>query len=40
MRRLVHAILNYQHDRLQDDASAVIVQWQPPRERYQPPDEL
>jgi hypothetical protein len=40
MRRLVHAILNYQHDRLQDDATALIVQWLPPRERYQPPDEL
>jgi hypothetical protein len=27
MRRLVHAILDYQHEELQDDASAVCVQW-------------
>jgi hypothetical protein len=31
MRRLVHAILAYQHDQLQDDASAVMVQWRTPR---------
>jgi len=29
MRRLIHAILNHQHGRLQDDATAVLVQWQP-----------
>jgi serine/threonine protein phosphatase PrpC len=27
MRRLVHAILAYQQDELQDDATAVMVQW-------------
>jgi serine phosphatase RsbU (regulator of sigma subunit) len=31
MRRLVHAILTYQHDQLQDDASAVMVQWKAAR---------
>jgi hypothetical protein len=31
MRRLVHAILAYQHDQLQDDASAVILQWRTDR---------
>lgn len=31
MRRLVHAILAYQHDQLQDDASAVMVQWRSPQ---------
>jgi hypothetical protein len=29
MRRLIHAILEHQHGRLQDDATAVLVQWQP-----------
>jgi sigma-B regulation protein RsbU (phosphoserine phosphatase) len=29
MRRLIHAILAHQHDRLQDDATAVLIQWQP-----------
>jgi len=29
MRRLVHAILTHQHERLQDDATAVLVQWRP-----------
>jgi sigma-B regulation protein RsbU (phosphoserine phosphatase) len=27
MRRLVRAILEYQHERLQDDATAVLVRW-------------
>jgi phosphoserine phosphatase RsbU/P len=27
MRRLVHAILDHQHEQLQDDATAVCVQW-------------
>ncbi|MDG4833849.1 PP2C family protein-serine/threonine phosphatase [Solwaraspora sp. WMMD1047] len=36
MRRLVHAILEHQHDRLQDDATALIVEWQPPGHRLQP----
>jgi hypothetical protein len=31
MRRLNHAILDYQHGRLRDDATAVLVQWQPDR---------
>ncbi|MCW6007265.1 serine/threonine-protein phosphatase [Micromonospora sp. CPCC 205371] len=30
MRRLVHAILAYQHDQLQDDATALMVQWRTP----------
>lgn len=29
MRRLIHAILSHQHERLQDDATAVLVEWQP-----------
>jgi phosphoserine phosphatase RsbU/P len=29
MRRLVQAILAHQHDRLQDDASAALVEWRP-----------
>jgi len=38
MRRLNRAILNYQHGRLRDDATAVLVEWQPgrPRERLTP----
>jgi hypothetical protein len=31
MRRLNHAILDYQHGRLRDDATAVLVEWQPSR---------
>ena len=31
MRRLNHAILDYQHGRLRDDATAVLVEWQPNR---------
>jgi phosphoserine phosphatase RsbU/P len=29
MRRLVHAILSHQDERLQDDATAALVEWQP-----------
>jgi serine phosphatase RsbU (regulator of sigma subunit) len=29
MRRLNHAILDYQHGRLRDDATAVLIEWQP-----------
>jgi serine phosphatase RsbU (regulator of sigma subunit) len=29
MRRLNHAILGYQHGRLSDDATAVLIEWQP-----------
>jgi sigma-B regulation protein RsbU (phosphoserine phosphatase) len=29
MRRLVHAILAHQHERLQDDATAVLLEWRP-----------
>jgi phosphoserine phosphatase RsbU/P len=29
MRRLVHAILAHQHGMLQDDATAVLIQWRP-----------
>jgi sigma-B regulation protein RsbU (phosphoserine phosphatase) len=29
MRRLVHAILAHQHENLQDDATAVLIEWQP-----------
>lgn len=29
MRRLTHAILAHQHDRLQDDATAVMIEWRP-----------
>jgi hypothetical protein len=31
MRRLKHAILEYQHGRLRDDATTVLVEWQPGR---------
>ena len=27
LRRLIRAILDHQHDRLQDDASAVLIGW-------------
>jgi serine phosphatase RsbU (regulator of sigma subunit) len=33
LRRLVRAILAHQHEHLQDDASAVLVQWRPPHSR-------
>jgi serine phosphatase RsbU (regulator of sigma subunit) len=33
MRRLIRAILAHQHEHLQDDASAVLVQWRPPQAR-------
>ncbi len=29
MRRLNHAIVDYQHGRLSDDATAVLIEWQP-----------
>ncbi|WP_438821299.1 SpoIIE family protein phosphatase [Dactylosporangium matsuzakiense] len=44
MRRLVHAILQHQQDALQDDATAVLVHWQPgagmpgPDDVVAPPD--
>jgi len=31
MRRLNRAIVDYQHGRLRDDATAVLVEWQPDR---------
>jgi serine phosphatase RsbU (regulator of sigma subunit) len=31
MRRLKRAILDYQHGRLRDDATTVLVEWQPDR---------
>jgi serine phosphatase RsbU (regulator of sigma subunit) len=38
MRRLNRAILDYQHGRLRDDATAVLMEWQPGRsERNLPP---
>lgn len=36
MRRLVHAILTHQDESLQDDATAVLLQWQPAT-HYHPP---
>jgi len=33
LRRLVRAILTHQHEQLQDDASAVLVEWRPPQAR-------
>jgi phosphoserine phosphatase RsbU/P len=29
LRRLVHAILEHQHENLQDDATAVLIEWKP-----------
>jgi hypothetical protein len=29
MRRLNHEILDYQDSRLRDDATAVLIEWQP-----------
>jgi len=29
MRRLNHAIVEYQHGRLRNDATAVLIEWQP-----------
>jgi serine phosphatase RsbU (regulator of sigma subunit) len=29
LRRLVHAILDHQHENLQDDATAVLIEWRP-----------
>jgi serine phosphatase RsbU (regulator of sigma subunit) len=31
MRRLNHAIVEYQQGRLRDDATAVLIEWQPDR---------
>jgi serine phosphatase RsbU (regulator of sigma subunit) len=31
MRRLNHAIVDYQHGRLRDDATLVLIEWQPDR---------
>jgi hypothetical protein len=31
MRRLNRAILDYQHGRLRDDATAILVEWKPDR---------
>ena len=31
MRRLNRAILGYQHGRLRDDATAILVEWKPDR---------
>jgi serine phosphatase RsbU (regulator of sigma subunit) len=36
MRRLNHAILEYQDGRLRDDATAVLVEWQPDRSGHDP----
>lgn len=30
LRRLIHAILDYQHGRLRDDATVVLLEWMPP----------
>jgi serine phosphatase RsbU (regulator of sigma subunit) len=29
LRRLIHAILDHQHENLQDDATAVLIEWRP-----------
>jgi len=29
LRRLIHAILEHQHENLQDDATAVLIEWRP-----------
>jgi hypothetical protein len=40
LRRLIQAILDHQHEQLQDDASAVLIQWPPARvPPHQPPDQ-
>ena len=33
MRRLNHAILDYQHGRMRDDATAVLIEWRPDNHR-------
>jgi hypothetical protein len=33
MRRLNHAVLDYQHGRIRDDATAVLIEWQPGQPR-------
>ena len=41
MRRLVHAILNHQNDNLQDDATALLIEWRPTSTpRRSPADRL
>jgi hypothetical protein len=37
MRRLVHAILAHQHENLQDDATAVLLEWRPGGATTHPP---
>jgi hypothetical protein len=45
MRRLVHAILDYQDDRLQDDATVLLAEWRSPapphsdKELFDPPTQ-
>jgi serine phosphatase RsbU (regulator of sigma subunit) len=31
MRRLTHSVLDYQNGRLRDDATAVLIEWDPDR---------
>jgi hypothetical protein len=38
-RRLVRAVVEHQNDQLQDDATAVILEWQPPRSPFAPGDD-
>ena len=38
-RRLVHAILEHQGDRLQDDATILLLQWHGPSEHLTPPNK-
>lgn len=35
LRRLNHAILDHQHERLSDDATAVLIEWMPGNPRNQ-----
>jgi hypothetical protein len=35
-RRLVRAVVDHQNEELQDDATAVILEWQPPRSPFAP----
>ncbi|MGW4538507.1 hypothetical protein ACWHLZ_01835 [Streptomyces chartreusis] len=30
LRLLIHAVLEYRHDKLGDDATILMVEWQPP----------
>ena len=36
MRRLVRAVVAHQDDQLQDDATAIILEWRPPRSPFAP----